>query len=154
MIPDHFMHWRGYRWLACESSSCGLVGKKHLARARLFSLLVLATDSCSFMLCFSEGILALPPSMAGAKTSLLAIQMSGSSAFSSQSHQCCFLVYQRVLSYLFAASLWSICILCSSLCLCWCACLPSFSAFLQSAISSLVHQRLDFKVIFVTGTCS
>src|SRR5712672_168878 len=103
-----FLHCGGYRSSTRGSVSAGLAGKNALVSALLFSPFVLAVRSCPPMVCFRGGILALPPSVAGTETSLLVVQMSGSSTFSSQSLQCCFLVYCRVLSYLFAASLCSV----------------------------------------------
>jgi hypothetical protein len=98
------------------------------------------------------GILDLPPSDAGAVIMRCAVQISGSSAFSSQSCQCCFLVYCSILSYLLAASLCSSWTVCSGRCLSLYAFLPSLLACFHSCVSSFIHQHLDFGMISVVGT--
>jgi hypothetical protein len=103
------LHAFGYLTLAFSPWTCGLVGKKHLASAWLFSSFVLAIRSSSPTLCLSFGIFALPPSMWGAETMWCAAQISGSSTFSSQSLQCCCFVVLIVFQYLFLATLCSLC---------------------------------------------
>jgi len=65
----------------------GFGRKKPLASALPFSLLVCAEISCPSTVIFNTGILSLPPSVADIVMYQLAVQMSGSSAFLSQSLQ-------------------------------------------------------------------
>src|SRR6266702_8704294 len=74
----------------------GFEGKNVLASMVLFSAFVVAVLSDPFFVSVSTGILLLPPSPAGDAVYLWAVQMSGSSAFSSQSRQCCLLVRSNV----------------------------------------------------------
>src|SRR6266851_1568705 len=108
------LHAFGYFSIGC-SSACGLAGKKLLASAMLFSSFVLAIVSSSPILCFSFGILALPPSEGGMAVIRFAAQMSGSSAFLSHSLQCCCLVFCSAFWYLLLASLCSLYIWCSEM---------------------------------------
>ena len=97
-------------------SAAGLGGKKLLASADPFSALEVASFSVPPDEYFRVGMHAFPPSPAGDDRYLCAVQMSGSSAFSSQSHQCCLLVYWRVLSYKVLAALNCLCIGCNGWC--------------------------------------
>src|SRR6266851_3902541 len=99
------LHALGYLASLFAPCSCGLVGKRHLASAMLFSLFMLATISCSPTIYLSLGIFALPLSVGGAETMRCAAQMSGSSAFSSHSLQYHCLVVLSMFWYLFLASL-------------------------------------------------
>ena len=76
-----------------------LQGKKLFASASPFSTFVVAFFFIPSVLNVSVGILLLPPSNAFEDISLLTVHMSGSSALSSQSLQCCFFVASRVLWY-------------------------------------------------------
>jgi hypothetical protein len=104
-------------------------------------------------LSFRVGILAVPLSEAGAVMRWCTVQISGSLAFSSQSHQCCFLVNSNVLAYLLAASLCLLCTAWSGLSFCLCNCLPSLFTCFLSCVSSFVHHLFDLGVILVIGTC-
>src|SRR6266850_1713874 len=82
------------------------------------------------------------------------VQISRSSALSSQLHQCCCLVFFSVLLYFLAALACVSCISCTSLALSLYDFLPSLLTCLRKCVSSFVHQRLDFGVISVIGTSS
>src|SRR6266853_3317587 len=81
-----------------------------------------------------------------------AAQMSGSSAFSSHSLQCCCLVALIAFWYLFLAALCSLCAPWSGSPLRLYVALPSLLARVQSCESSLVHHLLDLGVISIAGT--
>jgi hypothetical protein len=82
---------------SCVVSVGSFFGKKHLARALPFFPFVVAFTLLWPDLCTSIGILLFPPSVGCKVISLFTVQMSGSSALSSQSHQCCLFVVLRVL---------------------------------------------------------
>ena len=92
----------------------GLGGKKVQANRDAFSSLVVAMVSWSPFVNLSTGILLLPPSPAGEEVYLCTIQMSGSSALSNQSLQCCLFVCSSILWNVQLASLHSSWMGCSS----------------------------------------
>src|SRR5216683_5440184 len=146
------LHAFGYFISAFPPWSCGLMGKKHLASALLFSSFVLAVSSSLSTLYLSFRIFALPPSMWGAETMRCTAQISGSSAFSSQSLQCCCLVTLIALWYLFLAALCSSCTRCFGSPLSLYTVLSSLLAQVLSCKSSLVHHLLDLVVGFSART--
>src|SRR5260221_10599946 len=142
----------GYSRSARASSEGGFVGKKFLASTRPLSQLALASSTVSPALYLSTGILVFPPSPPAEEVRRCAAQMSGSSAFSSQSRQWCLLVWSNMLWYFLT-------IAACSLCMAWSTsrcnrydCLPSLFAARRSCVSSFVHHRLDFDVMFDIGT--
>src|SRR5712671_6732616 len=145
-------HCRGYLPSSCTLDCCSFRGKKHLARAVLLSPLFEATLSSPPTFCFSVGMRDLPPSVAGADISLCTAHMSGSSAFSSQSRQCCFFVLLSIFSYSLITSLCSLCIACSGSALRLKELLPFFFATLRNCVSSLVHHLFDLDHNLATGT--
>src|SRR5260370_32068674 len=97
---------------SCVNAGCsGLGRKKQLASALPFSSFVTAFLSVFPLLHVSTGILDLPPSVGCEDVSLCAVHMSGSSALSIQSLQCCCLLLSRLLRYSFTASPRSACFL-------------------------------------------
>src|ERR1700730_10305315 len=147
------LHAQGYFVFSKSLFVWGFGGKNPVAKAAPFSPLVVAIFPMSPTLYFSAGILALPPSVAGVEMRQCTVQMTGSSAFSIQSRQCCCLVFFSVLLYLFAASVCSACTLCSRSFLRLYESLPNLLVSLRSCVNSFVHQRFDLRVISVIGTC-
>src|ERR1700730_9359112 len=78
--------------------------------------------------------------------------MSRSSTFSSQSRQCCCLLYLMAFAYTLLASVCSLCTGCSASRLSLCDSLPVLFANFHSWVSSLVHHLLDLGVSVVMGT--
>src|SRR5712691_1507780 len=96
MVPA-LSHSEGYMAPASMSSEGGLSGKKPFASMCPFSAFMLAVVSSPSMMYFNAGILVFPPSPQDLEVSWCAAHMSGSSAFSNHSLQCCVLVCSRVL---------------------------------------------------------
>ena len=80
-------------------------GKNVLASIWLLSSLVLAVTSSPLRVSVSVGILIVLPSEASAEMYLCAVQMSRSSAFSSQSLLCPLLIFGAHTTYLLLVSL-------------------------------------------------
>src|SRR6266704_1326015 len=139
-------------WSTSASSEGGFVGKKFLASTRPFSQLALAVATVSPTLYLSTGILVFPPSPPAEEVRRCAAQISGSSAFSSQSRQWCLLVWSRVLRYFLTIAACSLCITWSTSRRLLYDCLPSLFAARRSCVSSFVHHLLDFDVMVVIGT--
>ena len=135
-------------------SSGGLGGKKVFASILLFSSLVVAEVSCPLRSALRTGILDLPPSPARDEVYLCAVQMSGSSAFSSQSRQCCLLVCSRLLWNFLLASFLSAWVWCSGQFLYLLALLPFLLASCLSLVSSFVHHFFAFIPSSAVGTSS
>src|SRR6266851_409592 len=142
----------GYFMTSPRSCSSGLAGKKHLARALLFLLFMLAVISFPPIMCLSFRIFTLPPSVGGANIILCAAHMSRSLAFSSQSLQCCCLVCLSAFWYLPLAALCSLCTWCMGSLLSLYTFLPSLLACTHSCESSFVHHRFNFDVNSMVGT--
>ena len=129
-----------------------LVGKNISTSILLFSSLVVALHSDSPDCFLSTGILELLPSAAIAEMYLCAIQMSGSSAFSSQSLQWCHLFFSILDAYFLLASSYSACNWLFERFPSLLTFLPSHLAFLRRSVSSFIHHLFNVGLISLQGT--
>ena len=153
VIVPMLLHLGRYVQLARVLSIEGFAGKKPSTSMHPLSWFVLACTFSSLTLRFKTGILVLPPLPQGRVMSWCVDQISGSSPFSSQSLQWWSLVWSRIFQYFLDAALCTPCTEWSGLWHQSYACLPSLFDWWCSWVNSFVHHLLDFRVIFVTGTC-